>query len=139
MAVGAVKHSDLSLASYSSQGPTDDGRTKPDLVAPTSVSTASFDSEPFLGTSAAVPHVTGVAALAFGADRRLSAAEVRALLEESATDLGEPGQDNQTGHGLLSVGEAPEGCRRRSCGGCQGAPAGGPLVLVLLALLRRRV
>jgi len=139
LSVGAVEHSDLSLPAYSSQGPTDDGRTKPDLVAPTSVSTASLGEEAFVGTSAAVPHVTGVAALAFGADRRLSASEVRTMLEESAIDLGESGQDNETGHGLLSVGEAPEGCRRRSCGGCQGAPAGGPLVLVLLALVRRRV
>ncbi len=40
---------------YSSRGPTEDGRTKPDLCGPTGVSTDSFGEGAFEGTSAAAP------------------------------------------------------------------------------------
>ena len=50
---------------FSSNGPTADGRTKPDVTAIDGVSvTGAGDFEnPFFGTSAAVPHVGGIAAL----------------------------------------------------------------------------
>lgn len=53
---------------YSSQGPTIDGRIKPDLTAYDGVSTQTFGlsnncSTGFLGTSAATPEVAGAAAL----------------------------------------------------------------------------
>lgn len=50
-----------SEASYSSRGPTSDGRTKPEIIAPTGVGSAG--SETFAGTSAAAPHVAGALAL----------------------------------------------------------------------------
>jgi len=70
-AVGAVcwQTPNASPEPYSSQGPTVDGRTKPDLVAPDSVSTATFGpsgtcgADGFAGTSAAAPQVAGAAAL----------------------------------------------------------------------------
>ena len=63
ISVGAVPYFDRgSIASYSSRGPTADGRVKPDLVGPDRVSTSSFPGE-FAGTSAASPLVAGLAAL----------------------------------------------------------------------------
>jgi len=50
---------------YSARGPTNDGRVKPDIVAPddVAVSGAAGFPTPFLGTSAAAPHIAGMAAL----------------------------------------------------------------------------
>ncbi|MCK4732288.1 MAG: S8 family serine peptidase, partial [Methanophagales archaeon] len=65
-AVGAVSWEDCStLHSYSSRGPTNDGREKPDFVGPACVSTQSYLSVgyPFCGTSAATPHIAGAIAL----------------------------------------------------------------------------
>lgn len=51
------------------------------------------------GTSMASPAVAGVAALLFAYDPTLSATDVRSLLEQTATDLEEPGWDSTTGYG----------------------------------------
>jgi hypothetical protein len=50
---------------FSSNGPTVDGRTKPDVTAidGVSITGAGNFENPFFGTSAAVPHVGGIAAL----------------------------------------------------------------------------
>jgi hypothetical protein len=68
VAVGATCWSQLTPTSYSSRGPTIDGRTKPELLAPDSVSGSTYGSggcetSGFAGTSAAAPHVAGAAAL----------------------------------------------------------------------------
>ena len=60
------------------------------------------------GTSFAAPHVAGVAALLVGLgvdDPEV----VRAILEQTARDLAEPGDDEATGHGLLDAGAAHRG------------------------------
>ena len=62
LVVGAVDHGG-NVKSYSSVGPTIDGRTKPDLVARTDVTTSLG---PLDGTSAATPHVGGMVALYYG-------------------------------------------------------------------------
>lgn len=54
------------ISSFSSRGPTNDNRTKPDLVAPGEWIRSTFNtthSATIAGTSQAAPHVTGVAAL----------------------------------------------------------------------------
>jgi subtilisin family serine protease len=61
---GAVDCEDCeTLEPYSSRGPTNDGRLKPDYVGPDCVSTCAYSPYPFCGTSAATPHVAGALAL----------------------------------------------------------------------------
>ena len=71
---------------YSSRGPTLDGRMKPDISAIDGVSIAGagrFPS-PFFGTSAAAPHVAGIAALALQAAPCLRAGLAGALVPDQA-------------------------------------------------------
>ena len=69
VAVGAVCFANGALEPYSSQGPTVDGRMKPELVGPDSVTSpvygpfAGCGASGFAGTSAAAPHIAGAAAL----------------------------------------------------------------------------
>ncbi len=108
IAVGAVHWWDHVLAPYSSQGPTYDGRLKPDLSAPTAVTTASQGILSFTGTSAAAPHAAGAAALLVQAsDHAYGPDEVRAWLQEGALDLGDAGWDNAFGAGYLQLDRPP--------------------------------
>ena len=125
MTVGAHHHDvetcgDLcpegSLLGYSSRGPTKDGRTKPDIAAPTHVSTAAFgtwsrtgDSQSFgfTGTSAASPHVAGAAALAQQVIPDGDPGQIIDFLKRRSEDLGAPGADNLYGAGALSLGPLP--------------------------------
>lgn len=75
---------------YSSRGPTKDGRQKPDLSGPDNVTTGVSYYNPFPGTSAAAPHVAGVAALLKAENPGLSAAELRARLLSFCVSMGEP-------------------------------------------------
>jgi len=56
-------------------------------------------------TSAASPHVAGVAALLL-ASGVSDNTEVRQILQDAAEDLGTPGQDNWYGYGLVNAAEA---------------------------------
>lgn len=108
LAVGAVPMSSLNtIEPFSSQGPTKDGRIKPDLVAPDRVTTATYGSQGFPGTSAAAPHVAGIAALVRQANPQFSIQDVRRFLEARATDLGAAGKDNVFGAGRISAGSPP--------------------------------
>lgn len=60
------------------------------------------------GTSMATPHVSGVAALVWSAKPSLTATQVRALLQDSALELGAAGKDNIYGHGLVQSKKAME-------------------------------
>ena len=53
----------ISIAEYSSRGPTIDGSLKPDLVGVAGAISTANNGNPFLGTSQAAPHVAGLAAL----------------------------------------------------------------------------
>lgn len=62
LTVGAMNWASLTMAPYSSSGPTGDGRPKPDLVAPTYI-TSNPEFPGTAGTSASTPHVAAAAAL----------------------------------------------------------------------------
>jgi len=55
------------------------------------------------GTSMATPHVSGIAALIWGAYPGKTNVQVRAALEATARDLGAAGRDNAYGNGLVQA------------------------------------
>src|SRR5262249_25901020 len=73
--------------------------------------TTSFFQDPsnpvFFGTSAAAPHVAGAAALLISSRPTVSGAQVAAHLEATALDVGGPGTDPLTGHGLIQLQPFP--------------------------------
>jgi len=112
-AVGALCWQSRGLEPYSSQGPTIDGRTKPDIVGHDSVSGSTyggFSSCPsaFAGTSASSPEVAGAAALVKQAYPNLNPDELKAYLMRAARDLGDAGVDNVYGAGELQLPKAPD-------------------------------
>lgn len=79
--VGAINQSvwqddNPSLRGYSSQGPTTDGRLKPDAVAPDGTSTRTYGLTNSNGTSFSAPTVGGAAALLFDNNPAYSALDV---------------------------------------------------------------
>jgi hypothetical protein len=78
---------------FSSRGPTGDGRTKPDILAPgeriySTVLNSAYAAKD--GTSMAAPHVSGVAALLMARHREFvgNPGRVKKILTSTATDLG---------------------------------------------------
>ena len=119
--VGALdKGEDPGIAIYSSQGPTEEGRVKPNIAFVgsnvMSVESNSVDGYvSFSGTSMATPGAAGVAALMYQANPELSPFDVRNIMQETseyrpchhaganepcADDLSvKPRQNNVYGHG----------------------------------------
>jgi minor extracellular serine protease Vpr len=77
-----------SLAGSSSRGPSSDNRIKPEIGAPgasvSAISGSGNETQAFGGTSGAAPMVTGAAALLKGAFPKRSAAELKAVLMNTA-------------------------------------------------------
>jgi len=118
MTVGAVFWNEpASIEVFSSRGPTEDGRTKPDLVAPDGVSTATYgasDGLPYLsfghgffGTSASAPCAAGSAALVKQRYPSYTPDGLQGFLQGRAVDLGDAGRDNVYGSGRLDLGVLP--------------------------------
>jgi hypothetical protein len=135
VSVGATQQApnQNTIASYSSRGPTSDGRYKPTVAAPGGDSngyivsadnnsgnppspTCSTQGSPFAGTSMATPAISGLAALtrqyfrdgyypdgiAGGSAVPVTAAAVKAVLVNAATDAGSPDiPNNNEGFGRL--------------------------------------
>ncbi len=55
------------------------------------------------GTSMAAAFVTGAAALMFAVQPSITAAQVRDILQRTATDIGAPGRDTTFGYGLINL------------------------------------
>jgi hypothetical protein len=130
---GATNVSDDSLEVFSSAGPTNGpggsvtgGITKPDLVAPDGVSTATYGDGSFFGTSAASPHVAGAAALLKEAEPSRTPGQLKSALEDRAVDLGPTGKDNLYGAGRLDLGPGG-GATVVTLSSCAAMPAGGGL------------
>ncbi|HUI57705.1 MAG TPA: S8 family peptidase [Bryobacteraceae bacterium] len=101
---------------FSSKGPTGDGRTKPDLVAPgEKIISCSihldkgYEYEEKSGTSMAAPHVSGAAAAFLSAhpEFRGSPREVKDIFMKTATDLNRA--RNFQGAGLIDIMRAISG------------------------------
>jgi subtilisin family serine protease len=105
ISAGAVNYSGA-LASFSSVGPTNDGRTKPDVVAPgVSIYVAStFGGSAYgraSGTSFSCPLTAGVAALVLSAHPEFTPIQVRDVIRNTASRADRP--DNFYGWGLIDV------------------------------------
>jgi hypothetical protein len=95
------------IGAYSSWGPTNDNRTKPELTAAASVQNFTYGTFP--GTSAATPAAAGAAALVVEAGLATTPAQLRTyLLNSAAVDRGAAGTDNTYGWGELVLPAAPQ-------------------------------
>ncbi|MDP6415134.1 MAG: S8 family serine peptidase, partial [Gammaproteobacteria bacterium] len=117
--VGALNSNDDSMTSFSSWGPTDDGRIKPDVSAPGCQSdgdggvTSTWDDGGYgtiCGTSMAAPAVCGLSALILEDFKALYPGEplprnstLKILLAHNAADLGNTGPDYKFGYGSVRV------------------------------------
>ncbi|HWM07074.1 MAG TPA: S8 family serine peptidase, partial [Actinophytocola sp.] len=76
-------------------------RQKPDITAADGVLTSVEGFDPFFGTSAAAPHAAAIAGLVLSGNPGVDPAEVREALVTTAIDIGEPGVDGRSGHGVV--------------------------------------
>lgn len=122
---------------YSSEGPTIDGRLGVDVSAPSAVSTVMYGSSGFSGTSAAAPHIAGIAALMHQMDSSMASSEVAESILAQTVDLGTPGIDRIFGAGRVALKPLPglSCATNRSTAGFQqpvtitGRLTAGPTVL----------
>lgn len=121
LAIGAINSDNGSMTSFSSWGPVDDGRIKPDFCAPgcesggdggvTSCSSSGDDAYTTMcGTSMASPTICGLAALLIEdfrvqfpdePDPRNSTLKV--LFAQTASEVGNTGPDYQFGYGVVRI------------------------------------
>jgi serine protease AprX len=124
IAVGAVADPDrggVYVASWSSRGPSRDGRVKPDIMAPgVGIVAAKANSHDqyvaYSGTSMASPFVAGFVALMLEAAPTLTPADVYQDITQTARDEGPVGPDNDFGYGLLDGVAALHALNRTSTG-----------------------
>jgi PKD repeat protein len=114
LAVGNLFSTSL-LNSSSSRGPATDGRIKPDICGVgTSVNStiSPYTYASFTGTSMSCPGVSGTIAQLYEAYRDLNAGEnpdaglIKAVVLNTADDLGNPGPDYRFGWGSLNARKA---------------------------------
>jgi len=114
--VGAVDANDPEwpIWEWSSRGPTyctlnGSGAIKPDIAAPgvnvrSSIPGGGYDTSS--GTSMAAPHVNGVVALMREYNPNISVNSIKEIIYQTAYDLGDPGEDNDYGWGMIDAYEA---------------------------------
>lgn len=114
--VGAIDQTTYTtgtIETFSSLGPNNraftggTATTKPDVCGPDFVTTVSYGSEGFGGTSAATPHVAGLAALVKGAYPSYTQSQIKQYIETNGYDLGTAGKDNTYGSGAARLPAPP--------------------------------
>jgi subtilase family protein len=128
LAVGAIPQSSYSetippLEPYSSQGPTTDGRTKPDFCAPDGTSTYTYGILGSYGTSFSAPVAAGAVALRQQKLGFFYPADLVGTLSGLTAPIGTPTPNSLCGNGKIIA------WKPGACG------VGGELVLVFPALL----
>ncbi|QBG49195.1 hypothetical protein EGM51_17990 [Verrucomicrobia bacterium S94] len=130
MTVGAVEDAvsgeareiaNAAMTDFSSWGPVDDGRIKPDIVAngyelksTSSASDTGYLQWGWSGTSMATPNASGSAALLVELYKELfsggamRASTLKGLIIHTADDLGNPGPDYKFGWGLMNTKAAAD-------------------------------
>jgi Subtilisin-like serine proteases len=117
LTVGAINHFTFNVAEFSSRGPVDDGRLKPEVVASGEGVWSTTTNNGYTndwGTSMATPAVTGMLGLLYERYRQLhgganpASALVKAIACNSADDLGNPGPDYIYGFGKINARKAVE-------------------------------
>jgi len=116
LVIGATYSDNNQVTSFSSFGPLDDGRLKPDLCAPGSETGAGIYStvgtdgyKNMSGTSMAAPVATGCATLfteswrEYHSGANPAPAVVKAVLINTTLDIGSPGPAFDSGYGLLQI------------------------------------
>ncbi|UCG16735.1 MAG: S8 family serine peptidase, partial [Phycisphaerales bacterium] len=122
--VGALNSNDDSMTGFSSWGPVNDGRLKPDISAPGCQSTgdggvtSTFSTDDsaygtYCGTSMAAPTVTGLSALLiedfrnqFPAKPMFRNSTLKCWLAHTAVDRGNTGPDYKFGYGSVRIQQA---------------------------------
>ncbi len=118
LAIGALNSNDDSMTTFSSWGPTDDGRMKPDFCGPgcqngadggvTSTDNSATSYRSLCGTSMASPTIAGIGALLLQ-DFRLNYpsepdprnSTLKILMAHTATDILDTGPDYRSGYGSV--------------------------------------
>ena len=128
LTVGAVNDvssytgpSSVVMSSFSSWGPTDDGRIKPDICGNgvnllSSIGSGDSDYSSYSGTSMASPNVAGTALLlqqhyqnTHGSGNFMRAATLKGLIIHTADEAGDhPGPDYRFGWGLMNAERAAQ-------------------------------
>lgn len=109
LAVGATPwNNNTEIEPFSSQGPTTDGRIKPDIVG-ADFAYSGIRGRRWRGTSQASPHIAAMAALVKQVFPAKNNVEVADYLKDHAVERGDPGPDNIWGYGfgLLPRADAP--------------------------------
>lgn len=115
--VGAIDQENYGIASFSSRGPAEDGRIKPEIVTNGWGTLSTYPNDDYqlnYGTSMAAPVVTGTIALIQEDYRKThggtnaKAALIKALLCNTSEDLGNDGPDYTFGFGMLNARKAVE-------------------------------
>ncbi len=122
-----ITQADDEIADFSSGGPTEDGRLKPEIVYPGVGITSAYIGSGVLiatldGTSMATPHAAGTAAQVLQQDPTLGPVEVKDQLTSTAVTNEFSGStaDNVYGHGLGNV------CHALGLSTCGNQDTAGP-------------
>jgi hypothetical protein len=116
---GPANSSDVAMTYFSSYGPTDDGRVKPDIVGMglNVLSCGVTNPQDYIvlsGTSMSAPNVTGSLYLLqeyyakLNSGSFMHAATLKGLVCATAFDAGNPGPDYRYGWGLLNMKKAAQ-------------------------------